>query len=203
MTFTAGMQTGGGAMRSVSRGAGYFDKRSWSGGQASWGASATSLPLVAGTMLLSELERGRIDHALAISIPQARARAFAWPAQRTDGLSLDPHALPEGAHLRLDPNRDLDRLNLPPLVHTMAEAAQRYGLVVRDKSGGGIGFFAEDWRPTGRNPWWTREGKPRPAGYLGGKWPSVLFARFPWRALEVVDRRRCSARPSEPCPWTR
>ena len=62
-------------------------------------------------MLVRELKRGRIDHALAINLPAPRAGTFAWPAQRTDGTG-DATTLPEGARLRLDPTLDLDQLNL-------------------------------------------------------------------------------------------
>jgi hypothetical protein len=172
-------------MRSVSRGAGYFDKRSWSAGEASWGASATSLPLVAGTMLLRELARGRIDHALAISIPQPRARAFAWPAQRTDGLSLDPHALPEGAHLRLDPNLDLDRLDLPP-------ARSHDG-------GGGAALRARGARQERREDWVLRRGLeadgPQPLVDPRGEAASGRIPR--WEvALRVVREIPLASAPS-------
>jgi hypothetical protein len=190
-------------MRRVSRNRGYFDRRAWPGGEARWGATATSLPLVGGTMLLRELERGEIRHALAISIPEPKASVFSWPAQRTDGFSHKRRAIPAGTRFRLNPKLDVASLNLPPLLDTMARAAQRYGLVVRDKSGGTIGFFAESWVPSGRDPWWTNDWKPRPEGYLGGKWPSALFGKFPWRSLQVVRAPRCSARTWEPCPWRR
>ena len=76
-----------------------------------WGASASSLPLVAGTMTLGELESGHIDHALAISVPHARAGTYAWPAQRTDGDG-GALTLPEGAHLRLDPSLNIPAMQL-------------------------------------------------------------------------------------------
>jgi hypothetical protein len=193
----------GGAMEQVSRSPGYFTSRSWTGSTPTWGATATSLPVIGGTILLKELKRGRIDHALAISIPSPKAKDYSWPAQRTDGFSHDPNAIPEGARFRLDPRLDLDSLDLPPLVKMMAEAAQRYGLVVRDKSGGAIGFFAEDWRPSGRNPWLTKDGKPKPDGYLGGTWPSPLLAKFPWNRLQLLKMRLCGSESGGPCPWRR
>ena len=76
---------------------------SWPGARPYWGATATSLPVVAGTMTIGELERGRIDHALAISIPNARRGVFAFPAQRTDGTLTTSVAIPEGSIFRLDP----------------------------------------------------------------------------------------------------
>jgi hypothetical protein len=170
----------GGAMRQVSRSPGFFSSKSWPGAASYWGATATSLPAIAGTMTAQELERGRIDHALAISIPNARAKVFALPAQRTDGTLTDPAAIPEGARFRLDPQLDLDRLDLPPVVRTMAIAAQRYGLIVRDKTLANIGFFAEDPVGLGRNPY---------RKLFEGKYPSVLLAKFPWSHLQAVKPR--------------
>jgi hypothetical protein len=192
----------GGAMENVSKSPGYFTSKSWPGSRATWGATATSLPVIGGTMLLNELKRGRIDHALAITFPAARAKIYSWPAQRTDGAS-DTDTVPEGARFRLDPKLDLDSLKLPPLVEVMAEAAQKHGLVVRDQSGEAIGFFAEDWRPHGRNPWWTTEDKPRANGYLRGQWPSSLLAKFPWQHLQLLKLRLCSSPSGERCPWPR
>jgi hypothetical protein len=128
-------------------------------------------------MLVSELQAGRIEHALAISVPNARAGVFAFPAQRTDGTSTDPAAVPEGARLRLDPRLNVAALNLPPVVHAMALAAQRYGMIVRDKTLRATGFFAEDPSPTGANPY------PQ---LFGGQAPNQLLARFPWEHLQLI-----------------
>jgi len=167
----------GGAMQRVSLSAGYFSAASWPGAGTHWGATATSLPLVAGTMLVSELLAGKVDHALALSVPNARAGVFAFPAQRTDGTSTDSVALPEGARLRLDPQLNIDALNLPPLVRTMAVAAQRYGMIVRDKTNAATGFFAEDPTPTGVNPY---------VQLFGGQWPVDLLAAFPWDHVQLL-----------------
>jgi hypothetical protein len=166
----------GGAMRNVSKSPGYFSPASWPGAKAHWGASATSLPVVAGTMRIDELERGEIDHALALGIPKARAGAFSLPAQRTDGINTDPASVPEGARFRLDPKLDIDSLGLDKTTRAMAIAAQRYGIVVRDQSGV-ISFVAEDPAPTGDNPY------PR---LFGGKYPSQLLSRFPWNRLQLL-----------------
>jgi hypothetical protein len=136
----------GGAMKHVSASAGFYSHRSWPGLSApNWGATATSLPVVGGVMLLRELEEGQVSHVLAMNLPVTRAGVFAWPAQRSDGIGPRT-AIPEGARLRLDPALDLSSLNLPPLTRIIARAAQRYGLVVRDQTGetNGIALFAED-----------------------------------------------------------
>jgi hypothetical protein len=188
----------GGAMQNVSQSAGYYSRDSWPGAASNWGATATSLPVIGGVMRLDELSRGRVDHALALNIPAPRATVFSWPAQRTDGYISSANAIPEGARFRLDPNLNVAALGLPPLVRMMAEAAQRYGMVVRDKSGGALGFFVEHTGANGKpDPFWDAEGNPRPDGYLDGTWPSPLLAKFPWDHLQLLEMRLCTA---EPCP---
>jgi hypothetical protein len=128
-------------------------------------------------MLLSELAAGQIDHALAIGVPSPRARVFAFPAQRTDGTSIDPLAIPEGARFRLDTAVNIDALGLPPLVRAMAVAAQRYGMIVRDRTTSVTAFYGEDPGPTGTNPY------PQ---LLGGRLPSDVLALFPWDHLQLL-----------------
>jgi hypothetical protein len=174
----------GGAMSSASRSAGYYSTDSWPGlSQSWWGATATSLPVIAGTMTIAELRAGVVPHALALNIPYARPKVFSWPAQRTDGTSTDPNAIPEGARFRLDPALDIDNLNLPPVTRTMAKAAQRYGMIVRDQTGHAVSFFAENPAPTGTNPY-TGTG-----GIFGGKTINQLTAAFPWEHLQLIKMR--------------
>lgn len=167
----------GGAMRDVSRSPGYFDSRSWPGAQPFWGATATSLPLVGGLMRISELQSGELDHALALGLPRTRAKAFVWPAQRSDGNTAAASAIPEGTRFRIDPRLDLDSLHLPALTLMMARAVQRYGMVVRDTSGV-VTFYAEDPTPaTGPGPF---------AALFGNEQKWQLMAAFPWSHLQVV-----------------
>ena len=192
----------GGAIDDVSNSPGYYTPSSWSGSLSVWGASGTSLPLVAGTMTLAELQSGQIDHALAITIPYPRAGVVAWPAQRTDGTGSDAE-LPEGAHLRLNPRLDIPAMQLPRIVEMIALAAQRYGIIVRDQSHEEIGFFAEDPSQYGAKPYTASDpyygvmrdangtpdpvhGRPDPHALFDGMWPSAFFRYFPWRSLEVL-----------------
>ena len=169
----------GGAMRHVSTSSGVYGPRSWPGAKPWWGASASSLSIAGGLITLEDLQRGSIDHALAISITNVRAGVYASPAQRDDGVSGDPLALPEGARLRLPASLDLDALHLPKLTLEIARAAQRYGLVVRDRSFA-IAFFAQDPIPTGTEPYAGVD------GYFEGRYPNELLAAFPWSQLQVL-----------------
>jgi hypothetical protein len=173
----------GGAMEDVQESSGVYGPGSFPGATRWWGASASSLSIAGGLITLEDLEAGVIDHALAISVPDVRAGVFAAPAQRTDGTSPSPDSLPEGAHLRLDPDLDLAPLHLPRLTLMIARAAQRYGIVVRDGSPNVASFYAQDPTPTGTDPYHG------PGGWLEGKYPSQLLASFPWRHLELLPMR--------------
>jgi hypothetical protein len=177
---SAGWQAGwGGAIQDASSNAGAYGPEAWSGGLSDWGASASSLSIAGGLITLEDLEKGQINHALALALPDTRAGIFAAPAERTDGGDAEPSSLPEGAHLRLDPNLNLAALHLPHLTLLMAEAAQRYGIVVRD-SASNVAFYAQDPTPTGTNPYIGAH------GYFEGKSSQQLLESFPWSHLQLL-----------------
>ena len=166
-------------MQNVSSNTGVFGPEAWPGAEVWWGSSASSLSLVGGLISLEDLEKGQINHALSMAIPDVRAGVYASPAQRSDGKSTDPLSLPEGARLRLDPSLDLASLHLPKLTLMIAEAAQRYGIFIRDHAAI-VTFQAQDPTPTGTNPY------TGPNGYFEGKFPKELLASFPWNHLELL-----------------
>ena len=161
----------GGRLDDVSTGPGHF-----AAPVANLGATATSLPLVGGLMTTAELASGRIDHALAMAVPNPRRGVFALPAQRDDGVSTDPSSVPEGARFRLDPSLDVDALGLAPPIRAMARAAQRYGIIVRDRSSV-VAFYGEDSSSLGMNPY---------PGLFGGTAPWDLLRSFPWGHLQLL-----------------
>lgn len=168
----------GGRMAGVSRNPGYFADN------PRWGATATGLPLLGGLMQLDELVgavggAAPIDHALALGLPELRRTVFSRPALRTDGTVDSPTAIPEGTRFRIDPALDLDTVPMAPLVRVMAEAAQKYGMIVRDRAGA-VAFFAEDPSQFGVNPF------AGPAGLLGNQSSSVLLRQFPWAHLQAL-----------------
>jgi len=188
----------GGVMEHVSSSPGYFTGTSYPGLTApsgwNWGASATSLPVIGGTVRISELRAGVVRHALALAIPEACARVFTCPAQRTDGFSRARNCLPEGAHLRLDPRLDLSKLQLPRVTRILAEAAQRYGIIVRDVSHHSVGFYAEDPTRTGRNPYLGAH------GLYDGLRPWSFLPQFPWSHLQLLRMHTCASAPCLPKP---
>ena len=170
----------GGAMQEVSKSYGVYGPEAWLGAKTSWGASASSLPIVGGLITLEDLKRGKINHALALSVPNTRYGAYASPAQRTDGGTPVSSALPEGAHLRLDPALNLASLHLSPFTLMLAEAAQRYGIFIRDTASD-LAFYAQDPIPTGTEPYAGAH------GYFEGQSPAKLLGSFPWSHLQVLD----------------
>jgi hypothetical protein len=164
----------GGRIQTVSTSPGYYTAP-----HSQWGATSTSLPALGGLIRISELRAGHIDHALSMAIPNARAGAFVWPAQRTDGNVNSGTAIPEGTRFRIDPQLDLSKLAMPRIVRTIAQAAQRYGIVVQDR-GGSVSFYAQDPTPTHTNPYIG------PGGLFEGQSPAGLLGQFPWGHLEVL-----------------
>lgn len=175
----------GGEMDDVSTNPGYF---SHVGQTDNWGATATGLPLLGGLVTFADLRRGRINHALAVSLVETEREDWAWPAQRTDGYTWTPGitAIPEGMRFRLNPHLKLGRLHLPKIDRMLARAAQKYGMVVRDK-GGAVDFYGQD--PV------TRPSDPWPAAF-GHQWPDKVLALFPWSHLQAL-------RPRVSCCWNR
>jgi hypothetical protein len=170
----------GGAMQKASSDSGVYEQRAWPGAKRSWGASASSLSIAGGLITLEDLERGQINHALAMGVPNVLAGTYASPAQRTDGQSTSPLSLPEGAHLRLNPHLDLATLRLPRLTLMIAKAAQRYGIFVRDRTSS-VTFYAQDPISTGTEPYIG------PNGYFEGRTPAQILAVFPWSHLQLLE----------------
>jgi hypothetical protein len=169
----------GGAIENVSSDSGAYGPEAWPGAKSNWGAAATSLPIAGGLITLEDLEKGQINHALAMSLPYTRANVYASPAERTDGASTERLSLPEGAHLRLNPNLDLASLHLPKLTLMMAEAAQRYGIFVVNQSAN-VAMYGQDPIPTGTEPYTGAH------GYYEGKPAQQILAAFPWSHLQLL-----------------
>lgn len=161
----------GGRILRVSTSPGFYN-----GNDRYWGGSASSLSIAGGLITPEELRAGRINHALAIALPEIKGGQWSWPAQRADGNSSDPYSIPEGARFRLDPRLDIAALGLSRVGRILAEAAQRYGLIVRDRAAC-VTFYARDAGQHRRNPY------PK---LFDGRYPSALLARFPWNRLQML-----------------
>jgi hypothetical protein len=195
----------GGRVLHVSTDPGYYRNLTGPTGnvveKAGWGTTAASFPVVAGVMTIPELQAGHIDHALALAITHTRAGVWAAPAQRTDGDLPNPDVVPEGAHFRLDPQLDLASLHLNRFVLMMAEAAQKYGIIINNRSSG-FTFRGQDplqyEQNYGYNPYVGRQHQPGSPGALYSQFPSQMLREFPWSHLQLLKMDLRSA--SGPVP---
>jgi hypothetical protein len=92
-------------------------------------ADAAGLPILPGLARYDEVRRGRIDHALRITVPRTR-RAFVYPARHfaSDLTSRDLPAM--GQRLRLKRGFDVSRF--PRQSRVVLRALKRYGALVAD-----------------------------------------------------------------------
>jgi hypothetical protein len=179
----------GGRVPKVSSDPGYYRLVAPPGGgvvqEPDWGATASSLPISDGMITLGDLEQGHIDHALQLLVPTARAGAHSYPAQRTDGGDTSPTSIPEGAHFVLSSGVDCSR-QATPFMRMVCVAAQRYGLIVNDQTGGGLALRGEDPAPLSR----AGGSNPYPSYYTdatGKQWhPYQMMAAFPWSSLRLL-----------------
>ncbi len=134
---------------------------------AGWtSADAAGLPILPLLARYPEVKRGRITHALRMTVSQTR-RAFVFPARHFASSDTDP-ALPRmGERLRLKASVDL--AGLPRQARIVAQAMKEYGLIVADNG--------SDWYVSGApNPGWDND-RLHALGRLTG------------RDFEVVDTR--------------
>lgn len=95
---------------------------------------AARMPLLPGTITYAEVDAGAVNHAILASTAISAPGKFVWPARGGDGVSTDPNAPPMGAWLRLDATADLSGLG--PQAKVVAQAAQKYGVILSDTGPG-------------------------------------------------------------------
>ena len=128
-------------------------------------ARGSGLPLFGGLIRPGELERGQINHALAISIPGPAADYFIQPASSTDGNNQNNNSLPEGARIRLRADfelaRPVDPVTGKRLPYTddqrkyaefIVKALQEYGAIVVDRAAVPTLYFQKVVLEKGRVP---------------------------------------------------
>lgn len=106
------------------------------------------------TIRYDEVMAGAIDHVLRLSIPKPSSK-YVFPYIGSDGSSSSTSAPPEGARLRLKPSIDLSAMNLSPSEYALAKAAQDYGFVIGDGSGGPVTVSTENTIVEGRGWLWN------------------------------------------------
>ena len=110
-------------------------------------ADAAGLPILPLLARYQEVRRGRIRHALRMTVSESR-RAFVFPARHFASSRTDT-ALPRmGERLRLKATVDIS--GLPSQARVVARAMQEYGLIVADNG--------SDWYVTGApHPRWDND----------------------------------------------
>ena len=156
---------------------------------AGWtSADAAGLPILPLLARYGEVERGRIDHALRVTVSRSR-RAYVYPARHFASDDTDPSLPRMGERLRLKAGVDIS--GLPRQARVIAQALKRYGLIVADNG--------SDWFVSGApSPGWDNDQlralgaahRPR----LRGRRHAPLR-----RSGDVVT----STRPSSPTPSVR
>lgn len=134
---------------------------------AGWtSADAAGLPILPGLARYDEVARGRIDHALRVTVPRTR-RAYVYPARHYASDLTDPELPPMGMRLRLKAN--YPTRGFPPQARVVLEALKRYGMLAADNG----------------SPWFIT-GVPDP-GWRDDDLRTL--SRVPGSAFEVVDTR--------------
>ncbi len=115
------------------------------------GCRLVGFALLAGLIRPEEIAAGRIDHALVFAYDNLD-RSHVWPASRHAGRRCPPNSIPCGGLVQLDPELDIESLDLPPAGKMIARALQEYGMYMSDYAGG-LAIYAEN--PLGRaeDPW--------------------------------------------------
>jgi hypothetical protein len=92
-------------------------------------ADAAGLPIFPGLTRYDEAASGQINHALRLTVDSTQ-NAWIHPASHCAGDTSNPAAPPMGLRLRLSAGYDISGFTGP--ARAIAEALQRYGLIVAD-----------------------------------------------------------------------
>jgi hypothetical protein len=110
-------------------------------------ADAAGLPILPLLARYQEVRRGRIRHALRMTVSESR-RAFVFPARHFASSRTDATLPRMGERLRLKASIDIS--GLPGQARVVAQAMQEYGLIVADNG--------SDWYVTGApHPRWDND----------------------------------------------
>lgn len=109
-------------------------------------ARASGFPLIAGLIMRSEIEAGRIEHALVFAYEHCRSGHFIPPAstaQITQLEAIDSRGIPMGGRIQLDPTWDVEHSGLSTAGKVIARALQEYGAYCGDYAGANV-LYAEN-----------------------------------------------------------
>lgn len=92
-------------------------------------ADAAGLPIFPAVVRYDELKRGKVEHALRVTVRRTR-RAYVYPATHFASSLTDKNLPRMGERLRL--RKDFDTAGFSPEVKTILEGLKRYGMFVAD-----------------------------------------------------------------------
>ena len=102
------------------------------------GVRAAGTPMLAGLIRAHELRDLKINHALAVAVPNTVLKSgFVWPAksQDTDGATAYAGQVPMGSLLAIPGSVNVSALGLSPEGLALGKALQNYGAYVVDRAG--------------------------------------------------------------------
>jgi len=145
-------------------------------------ATGSGISTLAGLVRLSDVRRGRIDHALVFATDlvcgPAQSGPFRFPATTTDGHVIGGPCIPEGTWVQLDPKIDVNAIKgASPIERMVARALQRYGAFCTDNGGARMAIPFE--RPAG--------GTSSTYAHAGLSHGSTLLSAIPWGSLRVLS----------------
>jgi hypothetical protein len=160
-------------------------------------ATAAHFALLAGVIRPAELEAGRIEHALTMTVKCTNG-TYVWPATgpgagrpcSSIGLSNDG-APAMGQHFVLGMSeQEIDALSVPDWQKTILRAMARYGMFVGDTGGNSWGFQFESsasYTSFGHLDPWKRLGEAWGMPTWHGATVVSMREGIDWSRLEVVD----------------
>jgi hypothetical protein len=110
------------------------------------GVQGSGIAFFPGTITVSDLARGRIDHAVQVEVPEA-CGTYAPPAQRTDGsgtLDSNPNCFPYGVLVKAPQSASC--VDGTWFCRVLLQAAKDYGLMATDQTHDSIVLRFENYR---------------------------------------------------------
>jgi hypothetical protein len=103
--------------------------------------NAAQTPMVGQNVLVSEVNAGRVDHAVGFCTTELHPGSV-WPARASDGKSSNPSAIKTGAWLRLKASTSTTRFS--GQARPIAEALKTHGAVLTDTCGQKFALMGEN-----------------------------------------------------------
>ena len=115
---------------------------------------ASGFPLIAGLIRPDEIKAGKIEHALVFAYQRGRSKFFIPPASTAQETYMEMNKLsgiPMGGRIQLNPDINIDTLNLNPACKIIAKALQEYGAFNGDYAGATV-LYADN-SPSALEQW--------------------------------------------------